>query len=172
MVDHFVPTIRNKPSTISEAMEIHIRKAGVEDLKHILHHRRAMFDEMGFRDTAVLNCVEDLSREYFSEGLLTGTYRGWLMEGSNGQIVGGGGIVIADWPGYPGENHAARAWILNMYTEPGARRCGVAKRLLEVMIEWCRTKGFSAVSLHASTAGRPLYETAGFRQTNEMMLKL
>ncbi len=66
----------------------------------------------------------------------------------------------------------SRAWILNMYTEPGARRCGVAKRLLEVMIEWCRTKGFSAVSLHASTAGRPLYETAGFHQTNEMMLKL
>jgi len=153
-------------------MEIHIRKAGVEDLKHILHHRRAMFDEMGFRDTAVLNRVEDLSREYFSEGLQIGTYRGWLAEGSNGQIVGGGGIVIADWPGYPGENHAARAWILNMYTEPGARRCGVAKRLLEVMIEWCRTKGFSAVSLHASSAGRPLYEKVGFQQTNEMMLKL
>ncbi len=172
MIDNLSLPLRNRQSTISEAMEIHIRKAGVEDLKHILHHRRAMFDEMGFRDTAVLNCVEDLSREYFSEGLRIGTYRGWLAEGSNGQIVGGGGIVIADWPGYPGENHAARAWILNMYTEPGARRCGVAKRLLEVMIEWCRTKGFSAVSLHASTAGRPLYETAGFQQTNEMMLKL
>ncbi len=172
MVDHFVPTIRNKPSTISEAMEIHIRKAGVEDLKHILHHRRAMFAEMGFRDTGVLDRVEELSREYFSEAIRIGTYRGWLAEELNGQNVGGGGIVIADWPGYPGENHAERAWILNMYTEPGARRCGVAKRLLEVMIEWCRTKGFSAVSLHASSAGRPLYEKVGFQQTNEMMLKL
>jgi GNAT superfamily N-acetyltransferase len=59
-----------------------------------------------------------------------------------------------------------------MYTEPGARRRGVAKRLLEAMIEWCRTKGFSAVSLHASDAGRPLYEMVGFQQTNEMTLKL
>jgi len=171
MAHHFVPTTRNRPSTIWEAMEIHIRKAGVEDLKHILHHRRAMFEEMGFRDTAVLDRVEELSREYFSEAIRIGRYRGWLAE-LNGQNVGGGGIVIADWPGYPGENHAERAWILNMYTEPGARRCGVAKRLLEVMIEWCRIKGFSAVSLHASSAGRPLYETLGFQQTNEMTLRL
>ncbi len=153
-------------------MEIHIREAGVEDLKHILHHRRAMFEEMGFQDTAVLDGVESLSREYFSKALRIGRYRGWIAEGLNGQIVGGGGIVIADWPGYPGENHAERAWILNMYTEPGARRRGVAKRLLEAMIEWCCTKGFRAVSLHASSAGRPLYETMGFQQTNEMMLKL
>jgi GNAT superfamily N-acetyltransferase len=172
MVDHFVPTTRNKPLTVSEAMEIHIREAGVEDLKHILHHRRAMFEEMGFRDTAVLDRVEDLSREYFSEALSLGTYRGWLANEWNGQIVGGGGIMVADWPGYPGENHAERAWILNMYTEPRARRCGVAKRLLEVMIEWCRIKGFNSVSLHASSAGRPLYETVGFQQTNEMTLKL
>ena len=153
-------------------MEIHIRKAGIEDLKHILHHRRAMFEEMGFRDTAMLDRVEDLSREYFSEALLIGTYSGWLAEELNGQIAGGGGIVVAAWPGYPGENHAERGWILNMYTEPGARRCGVAKRLLDVMIEWCRIKGFSAVSLHASSAGRPLYETVGFQPTNEMMFKL
>jgi len=153
-------------------MEIQIRMAGVEDLKHILHHRRAMFEEMGFRDTAVLDRVDDLSRKYFSEALRVGTYRGWLAEEWNAQIVGGGGIVIADWPGYPGENHAKRAWILNMFTEAGARHRGVANRLLEVMIDWCRIRGFSAVSLHASSAGRPLYETVGFQQTNEMMLKL
>jgi GNAT superfamily N-acetyltransferase len=153
-------------------MEIHLHKAGVQDLKQILHHRRAMFEEMGFQDSAVLDRVEALSREYFSEALRSGTYHGWIAEELSGQILGSGGIVVADWPGYPGENHAERAWILNMYTEPGTRRCGVAKRLLEEMIEWCRIKGFSVVSLHASSAGRPLYEAVGFQQTNEMMLKL
>src|ERR1700737_1060800 len=109
MIDHFVPTIRTKPSTISEAMEIHIRKAGVEDLKHILHHRRAMFDEMGFRDTPVVGRVEDLSREYFSEALRIGAYRGWLAEELSGQIVGGAGIVVAALAGGSrGENCAQR----------------------------------------------------------------
>jgi GNAT superfamily N-acetyltransferase len=153
-------------------MEIHVREAGVEDLGHILHHRRAMFEDMGFRDTALLERLEELSREYFSKALRIGAYRGWLAEEWNGQVVGGGGIVVAEWPGFPGENLAERAWILNMYTEPGARRCGVAKHLLEVMVEWCRIKGFSSVSLHASSAGRSLYEAVGFQQTNEMRLKL
>lgn len=152
-------------------MTIRIREAGVADLEHILHHRRAMFEEMGYRDAAVLEDVEEFSREYFEEAVRSGSYRAWLAE-ENGQVVGGGGIVVAAWPGYPGEIHAKRAWILNMYTEPGARRRGVAKRLVEVMIEWCRAKGFSAVFLHASAAGRPLYETIGFQPTNEMMLDL
>jgi GNAT superfamily N-acetyltransferase len=154
-------------------MNVRIRRAGVGDLDILLRHRRAMFEEMGFRDTAVLDRLEEISRQYFSEGLRTGMYAGWLAaECNQGDVVGGGGVVLARWPGYPGENLAERAWILNMYTEPEARRQGVAKKILEIIIDWCRERGLSAVSLHASPAGRPLYEVTGFQQTNEMTLKL
>lgn len=153
-------------------MHFSIRTADIGDLNHILHHRRAMFEEMGFRDIATLDRMEDFSRKYFREALQAGTYKAWLAGESRGRIVGGGGILIADWPGYPGENHAKRAWILNMYTEPQARRHGIAKQLLETLLGWCRIEGFSAVSLHASPAGRPLYETVGFQPTNEMKLTL
>jgi GNAT superfamily N-acetyltransferase len=170
--DHFVSTTHHKPPTTSEAMDINIREANVGDLKHIVHHRRAMFEEMGFRDPAVLDQVEESSQEYFREALRTGTYKAWLAEDPNGRILAGGGIVIANWPGYPDEKLAKRAWILNMYTEPEARRRGVANRLLEVLLDWCRRAGFRTVSLHASRAGRPLYETAGFQPTNEMKLTL
>ena len=153
-------------------MEIKIRRARAEDLKHILHHRLAMFEEMGFRDGAVLDRVEAVSRVYFTEAFRGGTYLGWMAEGSDGRVVGGGGIVVAGWPGYPGENHAKRAWILNMYTEPDARRCGVARRLMQKMIEWCRSEGYGSVSLHASESGRALYKSMGFRPTKEMTLKL
>lgn len=153
-------------------MEIKIRRACAGDLEYILHHRLAMFEEMGFVDASVLGQVEAVSRQYFTEALRVGTYLGWIAEDSDGQVVGGGGIVVADWPGCPGENHAKRTLILNMYTEPRARRRGVAKRLMEAMIEWCRREGYGSVSLHASTAGRPLYESMGFQLTNEMSLKL
>jgi len=149
ILDHFVPTARKERPAISEDMKIQIRNAGLADLKYLLHHRRAMFEEMGFRDPAVLDRVENLSKQYFSEALRNGAYKAWLAQDVNGQIVGGGGIVLAPWPGFPGENLAQRAWILNMYTEPAARRHGVAKRLLEVMIDWCREKGFSAVFMQA-----------------------
>jgi hypothetical protein len=84
-----------------------------------------MFEEMGFRDDAVLGQVEAVSREYYTEALRAGTYLGWMAEDSNGHGLGGGGIVVAEWPGYPGENQAKRAWILNMCTEPEVRRSGV-----------------------------------------------
>jgi GNAT superfamily N-acetyltransferase len=153
-------------------MDIRIRTAGIEDLLHLLHHRRAMFEEIGFRDLAVLDRVDTLSREYFLEALPAGRYRAWVAEDARGRVLGGGGIVISSWPGYPGENHAKRVWILNMYTEPHARRHGIAKRLVHAMIDWCRKEGFSAVSLHASDAGRPLYTSLGFHPTNEMTLQL
>lgn len=153
-------------------MEFHFREAGIEDLHHLLHHRRAMFEEMGFQDTLVLDRVDQASTEYFNQALRDGTYKAWLAQDANEQVVAGGGIAMASWPGFPGETLAQRAWILNMYTEPAARRKGVANRLLELMIQWCRKRGLSTVSLHASSAGRPLYESLGFQPTNEMRLKL
>lgn len=152
--------------------QFHIRTAGLQDLHHLIHHRRAMFEDMGYRDPAVLDRVDQSSREYFSEALRLGTYKAWLAETSESRVVAGGGIVIAPWPGYPGESLAKRAWILNMYTEPDTRRLGLAKQLVQTMLDWCRNEGFRSVSLHASPAGRPLYESLGFESTNEMRLSL
>jgi len=153
-------------------MEFSIREASVADLPHLIHHRRAMFEDMGHRDIAVLNDVDKASAKYFEHALREGTYKAWLAEHSNGEVVAGGGIVLAHWPGFPGESLAQRAWILNIYTEPQARRRGLAKQLLHVIIDWCRAHGLATVSLHASPAGRALYESIGFRPTNEMRLRL
>ncbi len=153
-------------------MKYRIREAGIADLPHLVRHRRAMFEEMGLGDAASLAQVDEASKEYFTQALRQGTYKGWLAEAADHRLIGGGGIVLARWPGYPGESLAQRAWILNMYTEKVARRQGVAKRLLQIMVEWCRQRGFSTVSLHASKAGRPIYESIGFQPTNEMRLKL
>ena len=153
-------------------MQFHIRSANLNDLNHLVHHRRAMFENMGHSDPTALRQVDQASQEYFTEALRLGTYKAWLAETPEARVVAGGGIVIADWPGYPGESLAKRAWILNMYTEPEARRHGIAKQLLQTMLDWCRREGFRTVSLHASAAGRPLYESLGFQPTNEMRLTL
>jgi predicted acetyltransferase len=64
------------------------------------------------------------------------------------------------------------ALIINIYTEPKVRRRGLARRLMLLMIQWLKEQGFSSVVLHASHAGRPLYEKLGFVPTNEMRLRL
>ena len=153
-------------------MNTRIREATLADLPCFIRHRRAMFEEMGYRDPAVLDAVDKTSTQYFEQAFRDSTYKAWLVEESNGEILAGGGIVLARWPGFPGESLAQRAWILNMYTEPHARRRGLVKQILHVILDWCRVHGFSIVSLHASAAGRPLYESSGFQPTNEMRLRL
>jgi GNAT superfamily N-acetyltransferase len=63
-----------------------------------------------------------------------------------------------------------RGNILNVYTCPQSRRKGLARKLTERAIEWCRANRVGTVILHASDAGRPLYQSMGFVPSNEMRL--
>jgi GNAT superfamily N-acetyltransferase len=130
-----------------------------------------MFPEKRNPDAAGLDRMEAASEEYFRRALADGSYRSWLAE-TGGRVVSGGGIVVVRWPGNPDFPGTRRGWILNIYTEPEHRRRGIAKRIMETIVEWCREQGFYHVSLHASHAGRPVYESMGFRATNEMRLYL
>ena len=128
-----------------------------------------MYEAMGHKDQALLDEVLRVSEIYFRTALVSGGYRGFVAE-TGGRVVGGGGIVINDWPAHPRETMPSRVWILNMFVEPEFRRRGIARRLMEAMIDWCRQAGYRNVSLHASADGRALYESMGFVPTNEMRL--
>ena len=148
-----------------------IREATVADLATIMRHRRGMFYDMGFCDKAALDAMETTSAPFIKTGLEEGSYRAWLAE-VNGAVVAGGALLIVGHPSAPNDPNPRRAWILNLYTEPEHRHRGYAKAIVETIIEWCRTQGFESVSLHASDAGRHLYEVLGFAPTNEMRLLL
>ena len=151
--------------------ETRIRQATVADLGTIVRHRRCMFSEMGFREEAALDAMERTSVPFIKAALEDGSYRGWLVETADG-VVAGGGVLIIDFPPAPHDPRPRRAWIINMYTEPEYRGRGLAKSIVEAMIRWCREQGYGWVSLHASDAGRHLYELLGFKPTNEMRLVL
>lgn len=148
-----------------------IREATGADVDSIVRHRRLMFSDMGIGDAAALDAMTAAASASIRAGIETGAYRGWLVEADN-RIVAGGGLVIFEYQPSPAEPMSRRAAVLNMYTEPKWRRRGLARRLMETMIDWCRAEGFAALSLHASDEGRPLYEALGFRATNEMRLIL
>ncbi len=148
-----------------------LREATPADLSAILRHRRGMFREMGCADEAALDAMEATSSPFIGAGLADGSYRGWLVE-FEARVVAGGGLVVVGFPSTPRDPSPRRVWILNMYTEPEYRSRGYARAIVEIMIAWCRERGFAWVSLHASDAGRHLYETLGFQPSNEMHLPL
>jgi len=152
--------------------EITIRIATVADIPTLLRHRRLMWWDMGRRDEAALDLMQEAAGEYFATEVADGSYRGFLAVDGTGVAIGGGGIVISHWPAIPGQRRPHRAMILNVYVEREHRRRGVARALMEAMIAWCRENGFASVGLHPSDEGRPLYEHLGFKPTNEMSLPL
>ncbi len=153
-------------------LEPRIREVGVDDIPRILRHRRSMFWDMGRQDEDAHRSMLVSAEAFLREAMPRGRYRGWLAETVEGQVVAGVGVTIVDWPGSPDDPEPRRAWVQNVYTEPEYRRLGLALRLMETAVEWCREAGFASVSLHASIHGRPLYQKIGFRQTNEMRLRL
>ena len=152
--------------------QLTIRVGTPDDLDIIMHHRRSMYLDMGYRDESALTTMLASSRVFFAKRLANGTYRAWLVESAAKEVVAGGGLFIYDYHPSVSDPRPKRPLIANMYTEPPYRRKGIARKLMETMIDWCREEGFGSVVLHASVEGRPLYESLGFKQTNEMRLML
>ena len=151
--------------------DVLIRQATLDDIPALLRHRQGMYEDMGYSDPVALSAMVSTCKPYLAAALANGSLRGWLASAGE-QIVAGGVVLISPWPSHPYDGQCRRATILNMYTDPRYRRQGIAGRLMQTMIDWCREEGFVHVTLHASDKGRPLYESLGFESTNEMRLKL
>jgi len=149
-----------------------IRPATLADISEILHHRRAMFEDMGVGDAASLAPMLAATEKYLREAMPQGAFRGWFAITSDVHIAGGCAVATSSWPPHPWDPLSRRAYILNLYVYPEHRRQGVARLLIQTTLDRCRAEGFGTVSLHASKFGRELYESFGFAQTDEMRLRL
>lgn len=145
-----------------------LRRANAGDLETVLRHRVAMFRDMGMANP---EGALEVTRAFFAKALAEERYHGWFLTDGE-RVVAGGGIVLLEYQPQPAQPQALRPFVVNVWTEAKYRRRGLARRLMEEMIEWARTEGYPALNLHASDAGRALYEELGFVATNEMRLKL
>ena len=151
---------------------ITIRPATPEDAGIIRDHRRAMFFDMRSGDDAALDAMSERFLPWLQPRLQSGEYRAWFAVDENGSVVAGLGLWLMDWPPHMIGPGAPRGNILNVYTEPPNRRRGLARKLMLTALDWCRANGVRAVILHASPEGRALYDSLGFRPTNEMRIIL
>jgi len=153
------------------ALGIAIREGSTADIPEIARQRRRMCEDMNYSDADVLSAMVTATADYLRKAIPEGSFRSWLAC-DNGRVVAGGAVVISPWPAHAYDLECRRATILNVYTEPEYRRRGIARQIMEIIIAWCKQEGFARVSLHASEHGRPLYESLGFEDSNEMRLDL
>ena len=145
------------------------REATVADAALITAHRRAMFLSMPNPNDAVLNQVNRAFEPWVRERLTDGRYLGWIVE-DDGRVAGSAGMLLVDWPPHPLHPDAnQRGYLLNVFVEPEFRRRGLAHGLIKECLAEAKRRGIRVVTLHASDAGRAVYEKLGFGSTNEMM---
>jgi ribosomal protein S18 acetylase RimI-like enzyme len=80
-------------------------------------------------------------------------------------------VVIDQHPPGPANLSGQIGYIMNLVTDPGYRRQGIARRVMETMLVWLAQQGIYRVTLHATKVGRSLYEELGFVPSNELQLE-
>lgn len=124
----------------------------------------------GLNENEDMSPVEQQTREYYGEALKNGTNVTYLIF-DDGNCIGTGSIsFFRVMPTFHNPT-GWKAYIMNMYTNPGYRRKGIAWHTLELLTKEARGRGITYISLEATDMGLPLYERFGFvKMMDEMML--
>lgn len=150
-------------------MPYQIREATLADADVLVHHRVAMFTDMGRSFDA--DEVRRAFRVWLAEMMNAGVYHAWLVEDPDtGAVVAGGGLSILPWPPGPGYSVDRLAFVYNVYVEPRHRRRGLARQVMEAIHAFCRANRIGSIALNASVDGRPLYEALGYQVTPSPMM--
>jgi GNAT superfamily N-acetyltransferase len=148
---------------------LQIRVATAADAALISAHRRAMFESIGGFEPDVLDTLRNRNEPWVARMIRDGKYLGWIIWEAD-RPVASAGLLILDWPPHPFDPAGeSRAYLLNVFVEPDYRRRGLARTLVDRCMQEAHRRNILVVTLHASDAGRPLYEQLGFGSTNEMM---
>jgi GNAT superfamily N-acetyltransferase len=153
-----------------------LRLATLDDIPSLIKHRRGMFEDMatlkGERyDPSGLAAMDAAYALFAHERLNDGRMQAWVIADGD-RIAASGAILYVDWLPRPDGKKSVLAYVHSVYTEPDCRRMGLARRILQAMIDECRSRGLPRLTLHASDIGRGLYDELGFVETNEMRLTL
>jgi ribosomal protein S18 acetylase RimI-like enzyme len=142
--------------------------ATAADAPIISQHRRRMFVDAGRADNQVLDVMAEHFEPWVERMLAEGKYNGWIMTAA-GQVVASAGLLILDWPPHPLDpRQDKRGYLLNVFVEPEFRRKRLASQLIEVVLSEARRRKIRVVALHSTDSGKALYESNGFRRTDEM----
>ncbi|MHB9004634.1 MAG: GNAT family N-acetyltransferase [Coriobacteriia bacterium] len=152
---------------------VDIRNATSADIPVLTRARRLMFEELDDFESAVLDRVDAEFVIYMEREMAAGRVTGWIAEDTaTGEWVGALANEWARMPTNPRIGLELRSLLFGLFVKQEYRRRGVARSLVNAAVEAARAAGAGAVQLHASDAGRPLYESIGFSRTSEMRLIL
>ena len=146
-------------------MKITYRKLTAADLDAFISIRITQLREEGA--TEAIDLVPAL-KDYYNRHLADGTFVSWLaLDGE--KIIGTSGMSFVEKPPYCSCPTGRIGLLSSMFTDPGYRRQGIAKELLDRVVNEAREYGCGAVQITASDMGVKLYTAYGFVHNGNFM---
>ncbi len=148
-----------------------IREIALEELAKTAELRREMTMEVDGTDYDRSNPGWRERYLRFFGDLMSGGRAQFFVAEIAGQLIGSAAV-------YKLVNHRSSivlgqsAYVSTVYVRPQFRRRGIARALMEQIVAWARHNGCEVVRLRTSPGGRVLYESLGFRQSDELELRL
>lgn len=148
-----------------KSMVITYRKLTTSDLDTFISMRITQLREEGA--TEDIDLVPAL-KDFYNRHLADGTFVSWLaLDGE--KIIGTSGMSFVEKPPYFSCPTGRIGLLSSMYTDPGYRRMGIAKELLNRVVSEAREYGCGAVQITASDMGVKLYTSYGFVHNGNFM---
>lgn len=146
-------------------MAITYRKLTAADLDTFISMRITQLREEGATEDIDL---EPALKDYYNRHLSDGTFVSWLaLDGE--KIIGTSGMSFVEKPPYFSCPTGRIGLLSSMFTDPGYRRMGIAKELLDRVVNEAREYGCGAVHITASDMGVKLYIAYGFVHNGNFM---
>ena len=120
---------------------LRVRRATLRDLERLAHQRRKMWEDMGVKDSGLLDVADRDYKRWVRAEMAKGRLIGWVVETCEG-LAGGGCLWLRPSQPRPKPRGTIEPYLFSMFTEPQFRGKGVASRILDEAIRWCRRRGY------------------------------
>lgn len=141
------------------------RLANINDVDTLINMRILQLKEEGAIESFDL---KPNLEKYYIEHLNDGSFISYLAI-DNDEVIATSGISINHKPPYYACPSGMIGLVSSMYTNPNYRRLGIAKKLLNMVINDAKEKGCGMIHVTASVAGVHLYESDGFSHNNRFL---
>lgn len=143
------------------------------EYKRLTKNELDIYIEMRINQLKEEGATEDIDltpalKDYFNRHMADGTFVSWLAI-DNGKIIGTSGMSFVEKPPYFGCPSGKIGLVSSMFTNPDYRRMGIAKELLDRVIEEARKYGCGTIQVTASDMGVKLYSAYGFVHNDKFM---
>lgn len=139
-----------------------IRAATIDDVDALARLRWQLYTEYEPGIAEPFDAYRERFADFAAWALARDDWRGWVAEDDD-TLVGNAWLQTVPRVPAPGRRDPSPiGYLTNMYVAPDLRGTGVGRRLVDTVVDHCRTEGYDCVITFPADAAYGFYERAGF----------